>query len=67
MKTKLLLDWGVWSVASLVAFSPSQNDTQDVLACTTEFNFTRNEGKPSEVKVNAISSIFIGRYRLDNL
>jgi hypothetical protein len=24
----------------VVAFSPSQNDTQDVLACTTEFNFT---------------------------
>ncbi|SAD37131.1 Uncharacterised protein [Enterobacter cloacae] len=43
----------------VVAFSPSQNDTQDVLACTTEFNFTRNEGKPSEVKVNAIAQFYV--------
>lgn len=61
MKTKLLFGLGGAMVGSLlvVAFSPSQNDTQDVLACTTEFNFTRNEGKPSEVKVNAIAQFYV--------
>ena len=31
---------------------------KDVLACSTEFNFTRNEGKASEVKVNTFAQFY---------
>lgn len=61
MKIKLLFSLGGAVVGSLmvVAFSPSDSDTQDVLVCTTDLNFTRNEGRPSEVKVNAIAQFYV--------
>lgn len=34
---------------------------RDVLTCNTEFNFTRNEGKDSEVQVNATAQFFFHR------
>lgn len=61
MKIKILFGLGGVVIGSLivVALYPSNRTTQDVLACTTEFNFTRNEGKPNEVKVNAIAQFYI--------
>lgn len=34
---------------------------RDVLACSTEFNFTRNEGRASEVKVNTVAQFYFHR------
>lgn len=34
---------------------------RDVLACSTEFNFTRNEGRTSEVKVNTVAQFYFHR------
>ncbi|HCR1073657.1 TPA: hypothetical protein OMU12_001019 [Enterobacter cloacae] len=34
---------------------------RDVLVCSTEFNFTRNEGRTSEVKVNTVAQFYFHR------
>ena len=34
---------------------------RDALACSTEFNFTRNQGKANEVKVNAVAQFYFHR------
>ncbi|MEI9578401.1 hypothetical protein [Enterobacter asburiae] len=56
MKIKLLFGVGGVLVGCSLAFFYFSGSVgkKDVLACSTEFNFTRNEGKPSEVKVNRL-------------
>ena len=34
---------------------------RDVLVCSTEFNFTRNEGRTSEVKMNTVAQFYFHR------
>jgi len=34
---------------------------QDVLACSTEFNFVRNEGKKNEVMINTVGQFYFHR------
>lgn len=62
MKNKLLFGLGGAVIGGAFALFIYTGGAykRDALACSTEFNFTRNEGKANEVKVNAVpSSIFI--------
>lgn len=63
MKNKLL--YGVCGTlvggALATYFYPSWSRSHDVIACTTEFNFTRNQGKESEVRVNAVAQFYFHR------
>ncbi|WP_312284216.1 hypothetical protein [Yokenella regensburgei] len=63
MKIKLLFGLGgvVLGSALAIYFSHSWSRKQDVLACTTEFNFTRNQGKTSEVRVNTVAQFYFHR------
>lgn len=63
MKIKLLFGLGGAVVGSALAlfYYSGCAVKKDVLACSTEFNFTRNEGKASEVKVNAVAQFYFHR------
>lgn len=63
MKIKLLFGVGGVLVGCSLAFFYFSGSVgkKDVLACSTEFNFTRNEGKPSEVKVNTVAQFYFHR------
>lgn len=63
MKIKLLFGLGgalAGGALALFYFSGFAGK-KDALACGTEFNFTRNEGKASEVKVNAVAQFYFHR------
>ena len=62
MKIKLLFGLGGAIVGGALAFFIYTGGAykRDALACSTEFNFTRNEGKANEVRsIPLPSSIFI--------
>ena len=63
MKIKLLFGVGGVLVGCSLAFFYFSGSVgkKDVLACSTEFNFTRNEGKASEVKVNTVAQFYFHR------
>ena len=63
MKIKLLFGLGGALVGSALALFYYSGCVfkKDVLACSTEFNFTRNEGKASEVKVNTRAQFYFHR------
>ena len=63
MKIKLLFGLGGALVGSALALFYYSGCVfkKDVLACSTEFNFTRNEGKASEVKVNTVAQVYFYR------
>ena len=63
MKIKLLFGLGGAVVGSALAlfYYSGCAVKKDVLACSTEFNFTRNEGKASEVKVNTVAQFYFHR------
>lgn len=60
MKNKVLFGVGGVIVGTVLAvfFYPVENNKRDILACTTDFNFTRNRGESNEVKVNTIAQIY---------
>lgn len=63
MKIKLLFGLGGAIVGGAFAFFIYTGGAykRDALACSTEFNFTRNEGKANEVKVNTIAQFYFHR------
>ena len=63
MKIRLLFGLGGALVGGALAlfYYCGATGKSDVLACSTEFNFTRNEGKASEVKVNALAQFYFHR------
>ncbi len=63
MKIRLLFGLGGAVVGGALAlfYYCGAVGKSDVLACSTEFNFTRNEGKTSEVKVNTIAQFYFHR------
>ncbi|HHK9551243.1 hypothetical protein VB265_05035 [Enterobacter sichuanensis] len=63
MKIKLIFGAGGILVGSALAFFYYSGGVfkKDMLACSTEFNFTRNEGKASEVKVNTVAQFYFHR------
>jgi hypothetical protein len=63
MKIKLLFGLGGAIVGGAVALFIYTGGAykRDALACSTEFNFTRNEGKPNEVKVNTVAQFYFHR------
>ncbi|HGM6825104.1 TPA: hypothetical protein ACKP65_003666 [Serratia marcescens] len=55
----LLIAGGLVTVGLLVTcLSRTSAEKRDMLACTTEFIFTRNTGKASEVRVNVITQFY---------
>lgn len=63
MKIKLLFGLGGALAGGALAlfYYSGFAGKKDALACGTEFNFTRNEGKASEVKVNAVAQFYFHR------
>ena len=63
MKIKLLFGLGGALAGGALAllFYSGGIGKRDALACSTEFNFTRNEGRASEVRVNAVAQFFFHR------
>ncbi|WP_193138580.1 hypothetical protein [Klebsiella aerogenes] len=60
MKNKVFFGLGGAVIGTVFAvfFFPVESNKRDILACTTEFNFTRNMGESSEVKVSAIAQFY---------
>ncbi|MGK8675549.1 hypothetical protein [Serratia marcescens] len=58
----LLITGGILAVGLLATYlSRTKAVKRDMLACTTEFIFTRNAGKASEVRVNVITQFYFHR------
>ncbi len=63
MKIKLIGGLSIFLLGGALAlyYCSTGVGKQDVLACSTVFNFTRNEGKASEVRVNTVAQFYFHR------